>query len=67
MLELLQCAREGVGRIKVGEGGVGETVFLEHVAMVVNHAVCSTDIPFQAVALELVRLDDRTGKLREQG
>ena len=51
----------------MGEGGVGETVFLEHVAMVVNHAVCSTDIPFQAVALELVRLDDRTGKLREQG
>ena len=50
-----------------GGGTVADATFLEHIAMVVNHAVCSADLPFRSAALELVRLDDRTGKPKDKG
>ena len=54
-----------------GEGGVGvgvsEAMFLEHASMVLNHAICSADEAFQTAAMELVKLDDRTGKLTATG
>ena len=42
-------------------------MFLEHASMVLNHAICSADEAFQTAAMELVKLDDRTGKLTATG
>ena len=58
----------GGGSVSGGdEIGSEATTFLEHVAMVFNHAVCSADLSFQSAALELIRMDDRTGKPKDKG